>query len=163
MTNMNSDRPAARAFMELTEDDDAFESGPSSLRRLVIGLMTVGAIATPFVWAASADADDSAQAPAAISKSLGDDDGDDDDNSGPGGDDNTTTGLGGATDRGGDTSANGEDTAGTTAGTGASATDQDSADTGLGGATDRGGDTSANGEDTAGTTAGTGASATDQD
>ena len=96
---------------------DVFE-----VRKTVVGLMTLGALATPFVWISSAVADDSAQSPGALSKGESQDDDDDDDNSG---DDDDDTGLGGATDRGGDTSANGEDTRGTTAGTGASATDQD--------------------------------------
>ena len=116
--------------MNLTEEDEAFEAGPSSLRRLVIALMTVGAIATPFAWAGTAAADDSQQANAVISKSQGsDEDEGDDDNSGSGGgdddDSDSHTGIGGLTDKGGDTSAGGDDTAGTTAGTGASATDQD--------------------------------------
>ena len=103
MSEAISTRPAVRAYMDLTEEDDAFETGPSNFRRLVISLMTVGAIATPFVWVGAAAADDSQQASAVISKSEGSDDEGDDDNSGPGGgDDDSGRGRGRGRGRGGD-------------------------------------------------------------
>ena len=118
-------------------------------------LLAAGALVAPTVWAASAAAHDADQPLATLSKGSGSGGGEDDeDNSGPGGggddddgDDDSgntdNTGTGGATDQGNDTSATNDDTAGTTAGTGASVTDTG---TGKGGATDRGGDTSANGD-----------------
>ena len=155
---------AARAHVSLAEVDDLAEARASRARKAVAVLLAAGAFVAPTAWAASAFAHDAEQPAATLAKGSGTGGDDDEDNSGPGGGDDdeddsgpSGTGIGGATDQGNDTSAANDDTAGTTAGTGASQTDTG---TGKGGATDRGGDTSANGDDTAGTTAGTGASAT---
>ena len=161
----NKVSPAAAAFLGLMADPDESDRGASRTRKSLIMLMALGMLMIPLTWAGPSMADDADDGVAVTSQKSGsDDDDDDDDDDDEATEDGSTdgesdSGLGGKTDRGGDTSANNADTAGTTAGTGASQTKGDD-DTGLGGKTDRGGDTSANNDDTRGTTAGTGASKT---
>jgi hypothetical protein len=139
MSDSNEERatvsPAARAFAGLSESEDPAERPASRARKAVVVTMALGVALAPTFWAAQATAGDAGGALATLNKSQAFSDGDDsDDNSGPGGGDgdddsgtntNTNTGTGGITDtRGGDTSGR-EDTSGTTAGTGASLTNQD--------------------------------------